>query len=152
MPKTPSLDEIEKRWFDPIFTWAQARTLVVLPILGVLPDEKFASWFEKSVFTTKGISVATSGRRADVLVVVGDLSHKMAPVVQRAYARLSKPGFVLHIAARDARVRSYALVPRVEDILPVDVRVIGDPPSEADFEKGLELLTARIRTGGDKAL
>jgi NADH-quinone oxidoreductase subunit B len=129
-----------------VFRWARARSLVVFPFVGALPSRRFAGWVSpEGVAERIPLPQGRSPRQADVLLVVGDVPHKLAPVVQRAYLRMAKPSYVLHVTSSAPPPPGYALVPRLEEILPVDVRVEGDPPSAEALERGLAALRRRVR-------
>lgn len=134
---------------DRVFAWARASSLVALPYVGSLPSRSFTPWLHASLPPDlAGLSRGGSPRQADLLVVVGQISQKLAPSLQRTYARMADPSYVLHIRAPRTSASppaSYALVERLEEILPVDVVVEGDPPERDALERGLELLSRRIR-------
>lgn len=142
-------EEASRGLLDPVFAWARASSLVALPFVGSLPSRGFTSWLHASLpAELAGLSRGGSPRQADLLVVVGQISQKLAPSLQRTYARMADPSYVLHLRApRGAGPlpASYALVERLEEILPVDVVIEGNPPDRATLEQGLSLLSRRIR-------
>ena len=128
----------------PVLRWARSRSLVAFPIVGVLPSPAFASWrAADGVGRNLGLPLTRAPRHADVLLVVGELTHKLAPVVLRAHQRLARPSFVLHITG-PSRTPSYALA-ELDSVLPVDVRVVGDPPNARALGLGVERLRALVQ-------
>ena len=72
-----------------------------------------------------------SPRQADVLFVVGTISHKMLPVLKRIYDQMAEPKYVIAMgacASTGGMYRSYAVLQGVDKILPVDIYVAGCPP------------------------
>jgi len=94
-----------------------------------------------------------SPRQADVMVVSGTVTKKMAPAVRRIYDQMPNPRWVLAMgacASSGGMYRSYAVVQGVDEILPVDVYISGCPPRpEALIEAVLEI--QRKITRGEKS-
>jgi NADH-quinone oxidoreductase subunit B len=72
-----------------------------------------------------------SPRQADLLIVAGRVTRKMAPVLRRLYDQMPDPKWVLSMgdcASCGGVFNNYAIVQGVDEILPVDVYVAGCPP------------------------
>ena len=72
-----------------------------------------------------------SPRQADVLFVVGTISHKMAPVLRRIYDQMAEPKWVLAMgvcASSGGMFNNYAIVQGVDHVVPVDMYLPGCPP------------------------
>lgn len=72
-----------------------------------------------------------SPRQADLMVVAGRLSQKMAPVLRQVYDQMPGPKWVLAMgacASSGGMFNNYALVQGVDHIVPVDVYLPGCPP------------------------
>lgn len=84
---------------------------------------------------------------AQVLVVSGTLTHRMAPQVTALYRRLAAPRYVLAYGACAATGGpywdSYAVVPGAGQLVPVDAFVPGCPPRPEDLAAGLATLPRR---------
>lgn len=88
-----------------------------------------------------------SPRQADLLIVSGRLSRKMAPVVRRLYDQMSDPKWVIAMgdcASCGGVFNNYAIVQGVDEIIPVDVYVAGCPPRPEALIDGIMRLHAKV--------
>jgi NADH:ubiquinone oxidoreductase subunit B-like Fe-S oxidoreductase len=136
--------------FDGIFRWARASSLVPLAFVGAVGSRRSALWLEAASIRGLGdLQGAGLPRQADVLVVVGDVTQKSAPLLQRLHARMADPSYVLHVRAgprpEDRPLTGYALVQELSEVLPVDVVIEGDPPDDDALAEGLALLRTHVR-------
>ncbi|MGC5616576.1 NuoB/complex I 20 kDa subunit family protein [Georgenia sp. Z1491] len=72
-----------------------------------------------------------SPRHADVMIVSGRVSHKMAPVIRNVYDQMSDPKWVISMgvcASSGGMFNNYAIVQGVDHVLPVDIYLPGCPP------------------------
>jgi NADH-quinone oxidoreductase subunit B len=89
-----------------------------------------------------------SPRQSDLIIVAGRLSRKMAPVIRRIYDQMPEPKWVISMgdcASCGGVFNNYALVPGVDEVLPVDVYVAGCPPRPEALMHGILLLHEKIR-------
>jgi len=80
-----------------------------------------------------------SPRQADVLFVVGTISHKIAPVLYRVYEQMCEPKWVVAFGVCTCTggfYDNYATVQGIDTIIPVDVYIPGCPPPLKPFWTG----------------
>jgi NADH-quinone oxidoreductase subunit B len=90
-----------------------------------------------------------SPRQADLMIVAGRVSQKMAPVLRRIYDQMSDPKWVLSMgvcATSGGMFNNYALVQGVDHIVPVDMYVPGCPPRPEMLLDGILKLREQVRT------
>lgn len=72
-----------------------------------------------------------SPRHADIMIVSGRLSNKMAPVVRNIYDQMSDPKWVISMgacASTGGMFNNYAIVQGCDHVVPVDIYLPGCPP------------------------
>jgi NADH-quinone oxidoreductase subunit B len=91
-----------------------------------------------------------SPRQADLMIVAGRLSVKMAPVLRRIYDQMPEPKWVISMgacASCGGVFNNYAIVQGVDKVVPVDVFVPGCPPTPEMLLYGFNELQRKIRDG-----
>jgi len=92
-----------------------------------------------------------SPRQADLLMVVGTISHKIAPVLRRIYDQMAAPKWVAAFGVCTCTggfYDDYSTVQGIDTILPVDVYIPGCPPRPETVLNGLILLQEKIQKQG----
>ncbi|HXY42806.1 MAG TPA: NADH-quinone oxidoreductase subunit B family protein [Acidimicrobiales bacterium] len=91
-----------------------------------------------------------SPRQADLMIVAGRVSQKMAPVLRHVYDQMVEPKWVISMgvcASSGGMFNNYAIVQGVDQIVPVDVYAPGCPPSPQTLIHAILTLHEKIRTG-----
>jgi NADH-quinone oxidoreductase subunit B len=91
-----------------------------------------------------------SPRQADIMIVAGRVSQKMAPVLRQVYDQMMEPKWVISMgvcASTGGMFNNYAIVQGVDQIVPVDVYAPGCPPTPETLLHAIETLHQAIEDG-----
>jgi NADH-quinone oxidoreductase subunit B len=91
-----------------------------------------------------------SPRQADLMIVAGRVSQKMAPVLRQVYDQMMEPKWVISMgvcASSGGMFNNYAIVQGVDQIVPVDVYTPGCPPGPETLIHGIITLHDMISSG-----
>jgi NADH-quinone oxidoreductase subunit B len=136
---------------DEVVTWARRNSLWPYPfgtaccgieLMSVMGPKYDLARFGSEV-------VRFSPRQADLLLVAGTITEKMAPILKRIYDQMSEPKWVLSMgacASSGGFYRAYHVVQGVDRIVPVDVYVPGCPPTPEAVIDGIMQLQEKIKT------
>jgi NADH-quinone oxidoreductase subunit B len=88
-------------------------------------------------------------RQSDLLMVVGTINHKLAPVLLRIYEQMAEPKWVVAFgacASSGGFYDNYTTVAGIDKIIPVDMYIPGCPPRPETVIDALMQLQASIQT------
>ncbi len=91
-----------------------------------------------------------SPRQADLMIVAGGVSQKMAPVLRLIYDQMMEPKYVISMgvcASTGGMFNNYALVQGVDQVVPVDVYAPGCPPGPETLMHSILTLHGMIQSG-----
>jgi NADH-quinone oxidoreductase subunit B len=118
---------------DEMVGLARANSLWPLPFAtsccGIEFMATMASTYDLSRFGMERLSF--SPRQADLLMVMGTISKKMAPILRQVYEQMAEPKWVLSMgacASSGGIFDTYSVLQGIDRIIPVDVYIPGCPP------------------------
>jgi len=88
-----------------------------------------------------------SPRQADLMIVAGRVSQKMAPVLRNLYDLMPEPKWVIALgdcAACGGVFNNYAILQGVDEVVPVDVYISGCPPRPEGLLNGVVMLHKKV--------
>ena len=145
--------EIPRNWIltrlDDLVNWARRNSLWPMPFgTACCAIEMMASAASKYDIARYGMErMGYTPRQADVMIVAGRVSYKMAPVMRRIWDQMPQPKWCISMgacASTGGVFDTYTLAQGIDTIVPVDVYVPGCPPRPEGLMYALLMIQEKI--------
>ncbi len=160
-PSTDNIIEVEKdvklvkgsdsviiTTLDKLVNWGRSNSLWPLTFgLACCAIEMMAAGASRFDLDRYGILFRASPRQADVIIIAGTVTYKMASVVKMVYDQMPEPKYVIAMgscACTGGIFNTYSTVQGADQFLPVDVYVPGCPPRPEALFHGIMKLKEKI--------
>jgi NADH-quinone oxidoreductase subunit B len=135
---------------DSVVGLARSNSLWPLPFAtsccGIEFMATMASHYDLARFGSERIGF--SPRQCDLLMVMGTISKKMAPILKQVYLQMAEPRWVLSVGAcacSGGIFDTYSVLQGIDQVIPVDVYVPGCPPRPEAIIDGFMQIQALVK-------
>ncbi len=135
---------------DDLLSWGARNSLWVFPMAtSCCGIELMAAAASRVDLDRMGTIVRATPRQADVMVIAGTITVKMAPRVKALWEQMPEPRWAIAMGScaisGDFYRNLYSVVPGIDTVLPIDVYVPGCPPNPEALMHGLLRLQEKVK-------
>jgi NADH-quinone oxidoreductase subunit B len=134
---------------DELVGWARKFSIFPYPFVTACCAMEFMS-VSSTIYDTDRFGAALprfSPRQSDLMMVVGTITHKQAPILKKVYEQMCEPKWVMAFgvcASSGGFYRNYATLQGIDKIIPVDIYIPGCPPRPEMVIDGIMRLQDKI--------
>ncbi len=145
---------IPRNWLttrlDHVVNWARRNSIWPMPFgTACCAIEMMAAAASKYDIARFGMErMSFSPRQADLMIVAGRVSYKLAPVLRRVWDQMPQPKWCVSMgacASSGGMFDNYTIVQGIDTVIPVDVYVPGCPPRPEGLIYGLLMIQEKIK-------
>ncbi|TGK06352.1 NADH-quinone oxidoreductase subunit B [Leptospira fletcheri] len=149
-------DMVQVASVDSVINWGRSYSLWPYPFATACCGIEYmsASCSDYDIARFGAERPSFSPRQADMILVLGTITYKMAPVLREIYDQLSEPKFVISYgacASSGGMFHAYSVLQGIDRILPVDLYVPGCPPRPEALLDAVIKLQEKVKTQGLEA-
>jgi len=135
---------------DTVFNWGRKYSMFLYPFVTACCGMEFMSLAGPRYDLDRfGCALPRfSPRQSDLMMVVGTITHRQAPILKKVYDQMAEPKWVIAFGActcSGGPYNNYATVQGIDTIIPVDIYIPGCPPRPEAVLDGLIKLQARVQ-------
>jgi len=143
-------DSFQTSTLDAVLGWARSYSMFLYPFVTACCGMEFMSTAGPRYDLDRfGCALPRfSPRQSDLLMVVGTISQRQAPILKRVYDQMAEPKWVMAFGActcSGGPYDNYATLQGIDLIIPVDIYIPGCPPRPEAVLDGLLKLQSRVR-------
>ena len=131
--------------------WGRASSIWPLTFgLACCAIEMMAAYASRFDLDRMGISPRATPRQADLIIVAGRATIKIAPIVRRLWEQMAEPRYVISMGSCATcggpfYYDNYSILKGIDQVIPVDVYVAGCPPRPEALIEGILKLQEKIK-------
>lgn len=135
---------------DTVLNWARKYSMFIYPFVTACCGMEFMSVAGPRYDVDRfGVALPRfSPRQSDLLMVVGTITHRQAPILKKVYDQMAEPKWVIAFGActcSGGPYDNYSVVQGIDTLIPVDVYIPGCPPRPEAVIDGIIKLQARVQ-------